>query len=382
MSLALTNQISGLRICSKRVGISVTSLNNFDQVRTATKKVSGSKTNKNDSAGRRLGPKAYEGHLVNTGQIIMRQRGTKIHPGENVGIGSDHTIFALEPGYVRFYYDPFHPLRKYVGVALKKELTLPTPHFSPRVRRFGYEPITEQESARKEEQHMSRKEYSIYETLVEEKRQKDLQKAKTIEQYQLDINKFQIEYNDSELALIIDRLYEVQQLRNTGQTLSEAKTQATFNYLYDLKLSAQTGKITNDELTQMKTNYNTIVLKVDHVIDIDAQGNLCNHIDDKTMQIKQTEIKTSLESKFANKLLSNKDREEILSLIQTPGVFDITAQDKLTLKYLPKITPYDIPGSVIEITDAEKPPKGVVVQRVFDAERRKTKVIGRPKEAV
>ena len=45
----------------------------------------------------------------------MRQRGTKIHPGDNVKIG-----VAVEPGYVRYYFDPFHPLRKYVGVSLKK----------------------------------------------------------------------------------------------------------------------------------------------------------------------------------------------------------------------------------------------------------------------
>ena len=97
------------------------SIKSIIQIRTATKRVSGSKTSNKDSAGRRLGPKVHEGHPVKPGQIIMRQRGTKIHPGENVRIGVDHTIYAVEPGFVRFYFDPFHPLRKYVGVALKKD---------------------------------------------------------------------------------------------------------------------------------------------------------------------------------------------------------------------------------------------------------------------
>lgn len=67
----------------------------------------------------------------------MRQRGTKFYPGENVGIGKDHSIFALEPGVVRYYLDPFHPKRKFIGVALRRDLKLPSPHFEPTVRRFG-----------------------------------------------------------------------------------------------------------------------------------------------------------------------------------------------------------------------------------------------------
>ncbi|MCW9027212.1 MAG: 50S ribosomal protein L27, partial [Thiovulaceae bacterium] len=55
-----------------------------------------------DSAGRRLGVKKYGGESVVAGNIIIRQRGTKIHPGKNVGMGKDHTIFALVDGEVKF----------------------------------------------------------------------------------------------------------------------------------------------------------------------------------------------------------------------------------------------------------------------------------------
>ena len=68
----------------------------------AHKKAGGSSNNGRDSAGRRLGVKKYGGELVRPGNIIVRQRGTKFYPGENVGIGKDHTLFALKEGKVVF----------------------------------------------------------------------------------------------------------------------------------------------------------------------------------------------------------------------------------------------------------------------------------------
>jgi len=68
----------------------------------AHKKAGGSSRNGRDSAGRRLGVKKFGGEAVVPGNIIIRQRGTKWHPGDNVGMGKDHTIFALTEGNVSF----------------------------------------------------------------------------------------------------------------------------------------------------------------------------------------------------------------------------------------------------------------------------------------
>jgi large subunit ribosomal protein L27 len=68
----------------------------------AHKKAGGSSRNGRDSAGRRLGVKKFGGQVVIPGNIIIRQRGTKYHPGEHVGIGKDHTIFAISAGRVTF----------------------------------------------------------------------------------------------------------------------------------------------------------------------------------------------------------------------------------------------------------------------------------------
>ncbi len=80
----------------------------------AHKKAGGSSRNGRDSAGRRLGVKKFGGQEVIGGNIIIRQRGTRVYPGRNVGIGKDHTLFALTEGRVVFHDGKLG--RKYVSV--------------------------------------------------------------------------------------------------------------------------------------------------------------------------------------------------------------------------------------------------------------------------
>ncbi|HMT45998.1 MAG: hypothetical protein RL702_550 [Pseudomonadota bacterium] len=80
----------------------------------AHKKAGGSSRNGRDSAGRRLGVKKFGGQEVIGGNIIIRQRGTRVYPGNNVGMGKDHTLFALAEGRVRFHDGKLG--RKYVSV--------------------------------------------------------------------------------------------------------------------------------------------------------------------------------------------------------------------------------------------------------------------------
>lgn len=68
----------------------------------ATKKGGGSTKNGRDSQAKRLGVKVGDGQFVLSGSILVRQRGTKFYPGKNVGIGKDHTLFALADGKVKF----------------------------------------------------------------------------------------------------------------------------------------------------------------------------------------------------------------------------------------------------------------------------------------
>ena len=80
----------------------------------AHKKGGGSTRNGRDSPGQRLGVKRYDTEAVRAGSIIVRQRGTRIHPGNNVGLGKDHTIYALVDGTVKF--EPAAKGRKKVSI--------------------------------------------------------------------------------------------------------------------------------------------------------------------------------------------------------------------------------------------------------------------------
>ena len=84
----------------------------------AHKKGGGKSRNGRDSRSKRLGVKKYGGEQVRAGNIIVRQRGTRIKPGVNVGVGKDHTLFALADGYVAF--EPVRGGRKRVSVLAKR----------------------------------------------------------------------------------------------------------------------------------------------------------------------------------------------------------------------------------------------------------------------
>ncbi|KAI8874000.1 hypothetical protein GQ42DRAFT_117089, partial [Ramicandelaber brevisporus] len=128
-------------------------------VRYASKKASGSTQNGRDSAGRRLGLKRADGEPVLPGNILVRQRGTKFWPGENVGMGRDHTLFALREGYMRVYQVPVanassrpfigtKRFRRYIGVVFdRNDTAFPRNPDAPRVRRFELMPAHAQPDA-------------------------------------------------------------------------------------------------------------------------------------------------------------------------------------------------------------------------------------------
>lgn len=93
------------------------------------------------------------------GNIIFRQRGSKWFAGTNAGMGRDHTIYAMEAGYVKYYRDPFlHPKRKYIGVAWARDDRLPYPRNAPRQRRLGMVAVPiqqQQQQANMEEEEKS-----------------------------------------------------------------------------------------------------------------------------------------------------------------------------------------------------------------------------------
>ncbi|KAJ5908907.1 54S ribosomal protein L27 [Penicillium taxi] len=111
----------------------------FSQVRYASHASQGTANrHSRDPAGKRLGAKRSGGEYVVPGCIIFRQRGSLWFPGENCGMGRDHTIYATQAGYVRYYLDPEqHPDRRYIGVVFDKDEKLPHPRNAPSRRRLN-----------------------------------------------------------------------------------------------------------------------------------------------------------------------------------------------------------------------------------------------------
>ncbi|TKA62810.1 hypothetical protein B0A49_11040 [Cryomyces minteri] len=88
----------------------------------------------------------YEQYVI-PGNIIFRQRGTHWFPGDNCDMGRDHTIYATQPGYVKYYRDPLkHPKRQYIGVVFQRHWTLPQPPNAARKRRLGMLAVKMEES--------------------------------------------------------------------------------------------------------------------------------------------------------------------------------------------------------------------------------------------
>lgn len=333
-----------------------------------------------DSAGRRLGPKKYENSFVKPGQIIMRQRGTKIHPGDNVGLGKDHTIFALEPGYVRYYLDPFHPLRKYVGVSLKKDVMLPYPHFEPRLRRFGYD-VLSGDAAEQEESRMSRKEQLAQPELqaaAQRKAQSDKEKK---ESYTQTIKSIIGELSEEELQFGAERLLFIgKHLINETLTEVAAADQATFNYIYDAELALKRGESSAEEFESKKKVYLDFAKQFDQKVSLDFTGAAFARLSEEALATKQGEAQAKLDS-FMNVKITTKDLEKIEAIISEAGVFSRSQRDKLRQQYLIKVLPETVPGTVVEVAKGEKLPKGVVPVRTYNPATREILTVYRTKDA-
>ncbi|KAI9877381.1 MAG: 54S ribosomal protein L2 mitochondrial [Pleopsidium flavum] len=106
--------------------------------RHASHQTQGRANGAKDGPGKRLGAKKSGEQYVIPGNIIFRQRGTHWFAGDNCGMGRDHTIYATETGYVKYYKDPErHPKRKYIGVVFERGDVLPLPRNAARRRRLG-----------------------------------------------------------------------------------------------------------------------------------------------------------------------------------------------------------------------------------------------------
>lgn len=338
---------------------------NFTQVRTATKRAAGSRTHMKDSAGRRLGPKKQDGELVKTGQILMRQRGTKFYPGENAGIGKDHTIFALEPGYVRYYLDPFHPKRRFIGVALKKGLRLPSSHWMPRLRRFGGVELKNSVLRDREENRLSRKEHQALGDIESQLQQRELARSEKKNAFLQKIPAFVEEMQNDDVDVAADRLLKVDGYLRGGKTLGDAQFYASYSYIYDLKLQVKRGELDPIQEQAKREQYERIAALLDEKISFDAKFRLCSVLSPEKASAMKQQILSELETCTS--------RAKISTLIESQ-VFTLSEQVRLRRRYLKPVA-----SENVGMTD-ESDKKATLIRR-WNYEKRKIDQIARSKAA-
>lgn len=345
------------------------------QVRFAHKKVVSSKTHMQDSPGKRLGAKKYEGQEVKTGQILYRQRGTKWYPGFNVGIGKDHTLFALEPGFVRYYLDPFHPKRKFIGVALKKEDKLPYPHFDPTPRRLG-RIVLKGRDAVDEAEYLPRK-VSLIKPKIEESLSKREENRQTkLENFKTAIPTFIPDLSPEDLSTAAVRLLKIDGYLRGGKSLADSRYAATHYFNYDLKLSNRRGEISAEEVESQSSAYRSLAEKIDSAIMFDARFNLVKNLTEEEADVMRKESVARLETLIPDitKPITKKVKDEAFEILSRP-CFNLKQQLTLKRKFLKPTLPV-----TTETVGTEKD-KGVIAIQKMNVVTRRIETIYRKKNA-
>ena len=306
-------------------------------IRNATKKAAGSKTSNKDSRGRRLGSKKSDGQTVKVGDIIYRQRGTKIYPGDNVGIGKDHTLFALEPGFVRFYLDPFHPNRKFAGVVLNKEDRLPAPHFAPTSRRFGKEELVIPKYANKEKDAMSRKEYLAQPKIAEVKQQREQKRSEILAKLGEELESFVPGLEAEKKSIVVERLLTIKGFLSGGRSNEEAHKLADRQFKIDNEIDVRANRITAEEGAAKLEAYTQLAAQVDAVVAFDPKLTLVKYLSPAeldTLAKERIEAIKALASQITNGI-NIETYTQIESLIDSP-CFPLSTRATLRKMYIRK----------------------------------------------
>lgn len=343
------------------------------QVRTATKKAAGSRTSMKDSAGRRLGPKKYEGQIVKPGEILMRQRGTKFYPGENVGIGKDHTIFALEKGFVRFYLDPFHPKRRFVGVALKSDIKLPTPHFEPRIRRFGRRLIINPAAAQKEENSLNRKQYLQRDSIVDAMKKREVVREQLKDDFIKTLRELlKMNIQESERDVISSYLLRVRSCLKNGFSLQDAQFNALYYLQQELDLQATRDSWPQTDLEAKKNALHTWSVKLNSTTSFNNRLELIAFISSEEKEVMKANLIRDLAATDIN---TRKDRKNIEKLFEEAKNY-LTRSEEVHLRrrFLKPVKPENVAIS-------EKGGKRATTLRRFNYEKGQIDTISRTKEA-
>ncbi|KAG0669239.1 54S ribosomal protein L2 mitochondrial [Maudiozyma exigua] len=337
-----------------------------------------------DSAGRRLGPKKYNGQEVKTGQIIMRQRGTKFFPGEYVGIGKDHTLFALEPGFVKYYLDPFHPKRKFIGVSLSRDATLPTNHFDPTPRRFGHTLLDNAKAAEKEEGALHRKEYLASEGIKKEMDARRERRTTLKKEYAKLLKKLKIDVSETDIAT--DYLVRLRSCLRNGFLLGDAQFYSKRYIEMEYQLRAEKENLDSALIGSKLEEIEAITSLLNSSVSFSNKFDLGSFMSESEKLEARADLVKQLKEVRSN-LSNKKDVKKLRGLFDGASKY-LSLSDEVHLRriYLKPILPESLGGESQVVKPREndtaksKSKKSVVFKR-FNYETSKIEELSRDKRA-
>lgn len=311
------------------------------------------------------------GQAVNAGEIIYRQRGTKIYPGENVGIGSDHTLFALEPGFVRFYYDPFHPKRKFAGIVFNKEDRLPADHFAPTARRFGRDPISDPEDALKEKNNMSRKEYLLTPEIKKKYESIESKRSSVKEKLSSNLSKLVPDLSSDEKENAVQYLLSVRSFLSGGRSVEQSQLFAFRQFKLDATIDKQVGRITEEEFDLTVSEFEELASKLNKSVAFSPTLELIKYFTPEEIAEQRREKIAAMQALFDEGPIFGDRHRQIVELIES-DCFPLGYRVDLKRKFLKSIKPEYLNTqklSKAEILELEKKKKGSVIKKWNDKTR-------------
>ena len=336
-----------------------------------------------DSAGRRLGPKKYEGQEVISGQILLRQRGTKFYPGENVGIGKDHTLYALEPGIVRYYLDPFHPRRKFIGVALNREYLLPKEHFEPNLRRFGRSILKNPKAAQLEERTLPRKQELVKDEILDRLQSRELERVKLRKEFASILESQNKPSNLTDMEITTSYLIRLRSSLKNGFQLEDAQFYSKSYLEMQTKLKANKEKWEPAKLALSLEQIETITKSLDKSVCFTNKLKLMAYISPEEKLNKKQALMETLKTKFSNNVVTRKDKKLLDELFASANEFlTLSEEVHLRRKFMkPVLSEHLAPPLAKESVKDKKVLKKATMINCFNYEKRRVDNIIRSKES-
>lgn len=280
-------------------------------------------------------------------------------------------MFALEPGFVRFYYDPFHPKRKFVGVVLNKEDKLPADHFAPTSRRFGRDQILDPEDALKEKNNMSRKEYLLTPEINKKYESIESRRSSVKEKLTSELSKLVPDLSSDEKTTAVQYLMSVRSFISGGRSVEQSQLFASRQFKLDATVDKQAGRITEEEFSQTISKFEELALKLNKSVAFNPTLDLIKYFTPEEIAEQRREKIAAMQALYDEGPIFGDRHRKIAELIKS-DCFPIGYRVDLTRKFLKSIKPEYLTTEKLsksEILALEKKKKGSVIRKWNDKTR-------------